>query len=160
MKNLFITILLLSALTVSAKPYNIKGSKSGGKIVNVGLESYIGYNKVEYSSGDGTVTFKCEGKGNTACRGNVDGTMMDFVTSNGNTFYYDDYMKTINSLMDEMDEMFLKEETLSGKYTKQVSAVSNEGVRCTLVFGIIWDLDKSGDGNFSIMIDELDYFSF
>lgn len=68
-------------------------------------------------------------------------------------------MDVINSLIDQMDKMYF-EEQYSGRYTKQISDVSNEGNRCTLVFGITWTLDKEGNGDFFIKIDELGLFNF
>lgn len=161
MRNLLLIVLLLSTMIGYAEGYDIRGSKSGGKIVKVGLEYYIGYDDVEYEvNNEGKkVTFICEGKGNNPCRGNVGGVLTDFVTSKGNTFSYDKYMDVINSLIDQMDKMYF-EEQYSGRYTKQISAVSKEGNRCTLVFGITWTLDKEGNGDFFIKIDELDFFNF
>ncbi len=161
MKKLILIALLLSTMISYAEPYDIRGSKSGGKIVKVGFDYYIGYRDVEYdvNNKEQKVTFKCEGNGNNPCRGNVGGVLMDFVTSNGNTFSLDKYMDVINSLIDQMDKMYF-EEQYSGRYTKQISAVSKEGNRCTLVFGITWNLDKEGNGDFLIKIDELGLFNF
>lgn len=152
--------LLLSTMIGYAEGYDIRGSKSGGKIVNTGFDYYyIGYKTVEYETIDNKVTFICKGKGVNKCQGNVGGVLTDFVTSKGNTFSFDRYMDVINSLIDQMDKMYF-EEQYSGRYTKQISAVSNEGNRCTLVFGITWTLDKEGNGDFLIKIDELGLFNF
>lgn len=153
--------LLLSTMVGYAEGYDIRGSKEGGKIVKVGFDYYIGYRDVEYdvNNKEQKVTFKCEGNGNNPCRGNVGGVLMDFVTSKGNTFSLNIYMDVINSLIDQMDKMYF-EEQYSGRYIKQISAVSKEGNRCTLVFGITWTLDKEGNGDFLIKIDELGLFNF
>lgn len=151
--------LLLSTMIGYAEGYDIRGSKEGGKIVNTGFDYYIGYGKVKYEKVGNQVSFTCKGKGNSKCQGNIDGVIMDFITSKGNTFSLNIYMDVINSLIDQMDKMYF-EEQYSGRYTKQISAVSNEGNRCTLVFGITWTLDKEGNGDFLIKIDELGLFNF
>lgn len=161
MKNIILMALLLSTMIGYAEGYDIRGSKEGGKIVKVGLDYYIGYDYVEYdvNNTEQKVSFTCKGKGNNPCQGNVGGVLMDFVTSKGNTFSLNMYMDVINSLIDQMDKMYF-EEQYSGRYTKQISAVSNEGNRCILVFGITWTLDKEGNGDFLIKIDELGLFNF
>jgi hypothetical protein len=160
MKNIILIALLLLAMTGFAKDYDVSGTKEGGQInTTISGTQYIGFGSVDYKVDGHKVTFKCSGTGVNKCRGVVDGRYMYFTTTNGNTFSFNAYMTIINSLMDSMDGAFFAG-SYTGRHTQQVSAVSNEGNRCTLVFGIIWQLDARGNGTFKIKIDEISTFSF
>ena len=125
---------------------------------------YFGFSNISqhYLGGiDGFAMYKvsCTEPGYERCNARHDGrkhyfSVSHFPDENPLRFYYDDFEKEFNDLI-EISELEFFDGKLNGKHFIKVNAFSIEGEQCYLEFSIIWNFNEKGDGEIQIFANAL-----